>query len=137
MANSPFSQTVRTIELPLHQIVSRKMIAREVLGGANWELKTHLDYISDSIVVDLIGYFASQPLIDTIDVKYPKDWLEALKERFAPSWLLKKYPVRYVHHYADVRNIFPDFVVPKNMGRSVKVAEHRSWESLGSVYDSD
>lgn len=30
-----------------------------------------------------------------VTVKWPADWVEALKEQFAPAWLLKRSPVRY------------------------------------------
>lgn len=29
------------------------------------------------------------------EIKYPKDWWEALKERFFPKWLLRRFPVEY------------------------------------------
>jgi hypothetical protein len=87
-------------------------------------------------VANIRGYFLSQPLIDTIDIAYPKDWKEALKERFAPKWFLKKYPVVYVKHYAKVAELYPDYVVPKDFGRVIKIAEHRSWEQRGK-WDDD
>lgn len=30
-----------------------------------------------------------------VTVKWPADWVNALKERFAPAWLLSRHPVRY------------------------------------------
>ena len=36
-------------------------------------------------------------------VSYPQDWWEALKERFAPSWLRKRYPVKYTERHFEER----------------------------------
>jgi hypothetical protein len=30
-----------------------------------------------------------------LERQWPKDWWEAVKERFAPRWFLKRWPVRY------------------------------------------
>lgn len=40
-------------------------------------------------------------------VRYPADWREAFKDRWFPSWLKHRFPVRYKEHDALV--IFPEF----------------------------
>lgn len=32
---------------------------------------------------------------DCEEIKYPKDWRQAIKENFAPRWFKKKFPVLY------------------------------------------
>jgi hypothetical protein len=44
-----------------------------------------------------------------VEIKYPRDWREAFKERWFPSWLLSRYPVVYKTHRIDVREIYPDY----------------------------
>lgn len=44
---------------------------------------------------------------DTIKIKYPVDWWEAVKERWFPKWLLKKFPVKYVIHTITPKIIYP------------------------------
>lgn len=41
-------------------------------------------------------------------VRYPADWLEALKERFAPAWVRDRWPVRFVEITASLNEIYPD-----------------------------
>lgn len=40
-------------------------------------------------------------------IEYPRNWIEALKERFAPEWLLRRCPVDYVRIKVTAKNIFP------------------------------
>jgi len=41
-------------------------------------------------------------------VRYPTDWWESLKERFAPSWFLDKYPVKFMEVTASLEELYPD-----------------------------
>jgi hypothetical protein len=41
-------------------------------------------------------------------VRYPADWWEALKERFAPSWFLDKCPVKFTEITASLEELYPD-----------------------------
>ena len=43
-------------------------------------------------------------------VKYPADWWQAVKERFAPAWALKRWPVVYTIWEPSV--IYPDIKLP-------------------------
>lgn len=45
------------------------------------------------------------------EIKHPLDWVEAVKERFAPKWLLKKYPVRYKTY--KVMEYYPKIAIPR------------------------
>jgi len=46
----------------------------------------------------------------------PKDWFQAFKERFAPKWILKKWPVVYRDLEIEVRQLYPDFALPDTKG---------------------
>ena len=41
-------------------------------------------------------------------IRYPADWLEALKERFAPSWIRHRWPVRFIEIEASLNEIYPE-----------------------------
>lgn len=41
-------------------------------------------------------------------VRYPADWWEAVKERFAPAWFRDRYPVRFVEVTASLLETYPD-----------------------------
>jgi len=69
---------------------------------------------------------------------YPRDWWQAVKQRWFPGWLLKRYPVQTEDVWAVHK--FPDLAVPPTLGREiihleVKNAErstdsHRSEDAL-------
>lgn len=41
-------------------------------------------------------------------IRFPKNWLEAVKERFAPAWLRDRWPVVYTVVTASMEEIYPD-----------------------------
>lgn len=50
---------------------------------------------------------------DTI-VRHPDGWVQAVKERFLPAWLKKRFPVRYkVYTFKEIDPGFK-YIVPKN-----------------------
>lgn len=54
------------------------------------------------------GFIWSEHL-DSVVVKYPKDWRQAFKERFFTKWVLKKYPVQYTKRVFDVKVLYPNY----------------------------
>jgi hypothetical protein len=40
--------------------------------------------------------------------QYPADWWEAVKERFAPAWMKKRWPVKYAYLMIEARDLFPE-----------------------------
>jgi hypothetical protein len=40
------------------------------------------------------GYLARR-VLERVEVKWPADWWQALRERWFPSWWLRRWPVRY------------------------------------------
>lgn len=41
-------------------------------------------------------------------VTYPADWWQAVKARFFPAWLLKRYPVRHASVTVEAQALFPE-----------------------------
>lgn len=71
-----------------------------------------------TIKVNIYG-LKDKPVI----IRYPENWLEALKERFAPKWLLKKYPIKYKEIKVDPMLIFPEMnIAVPNFGAPVRIA---------------
>lgn len=44
----------------------------------------------------------------TKTARWPADWLEAIKERFAPAWLRARWPMRYTSVTLDAWRLFPE-----------------------------
>lgn len=42
-------------------------------------------------------------------IRYPETWLDAVKERFAPAWLLDLWPARFVTISVSLEEAYPDF----------------------------
>jgi len=53
-------------------------------------------------------------------VVYPADWWQAVKERWFPVWLLRRYPVVYKRMVMSFRVLYPDFR-PKIDNQRIKV----------------
>jgi hypothetical protein len=41
-------------------------------------------------------------------IRFPSTWWDAVKERFAPSWFLDRYPVRFTTYKATLSELYPD-----------------------------
>ena len=41
-------------------------------------------------------------------IRYPENWWEAVKERFAPCWFRDLYPVRFTEITASLEELYPE-----------------------------
>lgn len=48
-----------------------------------------------------------------VNPQWPRDWWQHLKQRFAPQWFLRRWPVRYRTFLLDTEVWFPDGPLPK------------------------
>ena len=126
MANtlSAMTQTQQFLELPIWEVYVQRALAGHEIRGGRWSVHTRVPMEMDALVVAIHGFLASYP-VKQVDICYPADWWEALKERWFPGWLLCRFPVRKIEHHYDARFVFPDMQFPKGCGRSVKVVEYR------------
>jgi len=63
---------------------------------------TFYDVALGSTQLHAHGYIWTERLID---VKFPKDWWQAIKDRFLPQWLRSRFPIKYTH--IDGRAYYP------------------------------
>lgn len=52
--------------------------------------------------------------LEKIEYKWPKDWKEAAKERFAPKWFKEKWPVVYEVKNHLIHVHYPDYDIKGN-----------------------
>jgi hypothetical protein len=64
------------------------------------------DYLAESIVA-VVRQAIVGDLLDEIEVKYPADWWQAVKEHFAPIWFKKQWPVKNHHVKLTARALYP------------------------------
>jgi len=42
-------------------------------------------------------------------VSYPANWIEAIKQRFAPKWFTRRWPVKMTEVFASIEETYPEF----------------------------
>jgi len=82
-------------------------ISKELLGA---QVNLFEDYYSDAIIAQISGYIWAEQL-EYHEVIYPADWLQAFKERWFNSWMLKRWPVKYKIHKINLKAVFPSLKV--------------------------
>lgn len=121
MANASYETlTLPIVQFAVEQAISRRDLAYHV------NAEVFLRDVSDHLVMVLRAELASDKVRDET-IRYPANWFEAFKQRWFPTWILKRFPVlETVHHYEAMR-VFPEFRYPKQLGREVRIITHRSW----------
>lgn len=66
-------------------------------------------YLKEEILRWTVSMFVQE--VENIEYKWPENWIEALKERFAPQWLKNKWPVKYTIKGHKVMIHYPDIAV--------------------------
>lgn len=100
------------ITLEVEQIGNAVKVSDILLDGARVKTETYLTQANEYTVVGLKAYLAKQ-VLDRIEIKYPLNWWEAVKERFFPKVLLNHFPVVYVIRTMEAKVYYPQIAVPK------------------------
>lgn len=101
---------VQTVELQSHEVTRRTIVSElAILKMPGFEQQ--LEY---RFRADLYG----QKLSD-FERRYPKDWLQAIKQRFAPAFILRRWPVQEEIIRIQTSVVFPEWVPTVNLGRPV------------------
>lgn len=120
------------------KLAARGSITREaLLDGA--AVKTMVDMLSDTLLLSLetavLGH--DRKTISWQLVEYrPDGWLQYLKRRHAPRWILKRWPVQMKRHERTltlpVRSLYPEAPKPPGLGPVVFHSLERAPFSLES-----
>lgn len=94
----------------------------------NHDLKALVMHLSVDIMTHRVA---------TITRRWPMNWKEALKERFAPRWLLARWPVRYTTLTVTADELFPDIAMPKEDWKTIPIRRLTSTESANTGDDTD
>ena len=84
----------------------RGMISKRQLEGA-FDCFTFVDHKADSLVLEIESEILGKELPE---LRFPTNWKEALKERFLPQFLKKKFPVKYC--VVNIRVLYPYIPIP-------------------------
>lgn len=79
-----------------------------------YDAEVYLDYVAEDMVVTLATRI---PYKDIKEIRHPEDWWQHVKERWFPSFLLKRFPVKYKKYVATV--FYPDLPIPREQNHIV------------------
>jgi hypothetical protein len=94
-------------ELCISRPLEYKAYFHDVLESAGREIML-------AIEVELASTFPTSHA-----VRYPLDWVQAFKERWAPKWFTDRWPVVYKTHVITARMLFPNLPPPKRVGEPI------------------
>ena len=134
----PPEQMIEELLLERMKLAARGSITREaLLDGA--AVKTMVDMLTDTLLLSLetavLGH--DRKTISWQLVEYrPDGWLQYLKRRHAPRWILKRWPVQMKRHERTltlpVRSLYPEAPKPPGLGPVVFHSLERAPFSLES-----
>jgi len=101
---------IETIKLEVTKMCTKHIINTRYLPH-KVKVGAYLDRLSRDLIITAECSIASQRL-DAFTVKYPENWIEAIKERWAPRWLLNKYPIKYHQKIYEVKAYYPKLAIP-------------------------
>lgn len=116
----------------------KRYLIEKVEIGIQWQIPRHvllnatldqaLGYASDEILYRLRSYLAgSKSETERVDqiIRVPLSWWDHVKERFAPKWFLKRWPIQYrtieIKRVVTITNICPHIEVPNDDRRHFEV----------------
>jgi len=86
---------VRPVQLGKAHIVATYDLARETLRRGT--LESHVSAAEENVMISLSSYIIGLEDHEIkIHERWPADWWQAFRERWFPSWILARFPVKYV-----------------------------------------
>jgi hypothetical protein len=68
-----------------------------------------IDSITNDALLQIRGFVWGENLKEPKYIRYPKDWVEAFKERWFPKFLLNRYPVKYSVYEISTAVLYPNY----------------------------
>jgi len=97
---------IETVTLTKIKIGMAKIISENMLMDAQSDVV--IDLFIRGFRVSLQGYLLGED-IQHEEMRCPRDWREAFKERWFPGWAQLRWPVEYRLTVMDARAIYPEF----------------------------
>lgn len=94
----------QVVELMMEEIKASRMVAAGALDASRMNLTAK--HVSFGLLYEL-NYFVYGREVGETTIKYPQNWIETLKERFFPDFLLKKFPVKNKEIKITLKETFP------------------------------
>ena len=98
---------VTTVELEKARFALYQRISPFFLPGST-SVEVEPDFMTNMIQARVSGELLTER-IGTKSVSFPADWLQAVKERWAPAWAKRRWPVRWTVFAVDIQAVYTDF----------------------------
>jgi hypothetical protein len=105
-------ETIQTVKMVLLELIPFYSSKRMFLPLTKDRIYVETDSLSRDLVVELSTYIYGQESAPPEVIQYPANWLEAVKDRWAPMWLLNLFPVKHTVHKIEHKLLYPDLIVP-------------------------
>jgi len=113
ITDAPFVTTTDHLE-KMKAIVLKRITESDVrmaIARVDVDINEYAAFTADEMLIrlkaEVLGEHIRLPVI-----RYPANWKEAVKERFAPFWFLRRWPVQYAEKAFDVRVVYPMMALP-------------------------
>lgn len=102
---------IKTIELKMQEHFSQRFIDQIELNywlhPDNMHFKAYFPPNMNGLIMSLIHHYYGYEQ-ERMEVKYPRDWWQAFKERWYPTEWLGMWPVKYTHRVIIREVMFPE-----------------------------
>ena len=109
-------EPTETVELTMDQLFCSQVIpeslAKDFSGVRITETLWFRPTTQAARVSNMTMLIACQTL-ENITHKYPENWLQAVKDRFAPAWIKRRRPVKYITMRLEAKALYPKIKIPK------------------------
>jgi len=101
---------IQNIQCSLERVLATKRVDLSELQRAS--ISTSYDPWSDGIVIWLTAQIAAWRGKQEVHICYPATWWDAVKNRWAPAWWLRRWPVVWHREDYHAAMMLPDFPLP-------------------------
>jgi hypothetical protein len=102
--------TLEKYKFAVMTYVTEKLLD-ELAEMSNAEWKTAVEFTGQDFVLQVRAIIWGRE-VQRQEHRYPADWWEAVKERFAPEWFKRRWPVRYTMITLKARELYPLVSMP-------------------------
>lgn len=102
----------------------------ELAASEMMDMQAHYDVVMRATLVRINRWVLEQEA-ERILCSYPADWWQAVRQRWAPKWWLKRHPVQMTTKMATVKATYPTLIHPPKHGPVMKIVikdEPGGWE---------
>ena len=108
--------SIEEIQLEHQRLSAQIRIDKKAIRG-RMEEDFAKDLVRDQVVAMFHHAIFVKDYPKTHIVRYPADWWQAVKDRFAPAWFRDRYPVKFVTIEASAKMLYPDIEpIPRQRG---------------------